>query len=98
MFTALAEPRRRQIVELLASQGQMSASGISNQFQITSAAISQHLKVLREAEVVQMEKQAQQRLYALNLTAFDELEDWARKMKVTWTQRFNQLDQLLSTQ
>lgn len=97
IFTALAEPRRREIVELLAGHGQMSATEISNEFKITAAAISQHLKVLREAEILKMEKQAQRRLYQINPLALDELEEWVRTMKKTWEARFDQLDELLKS-
>ena len=55
-FTALAEPNRRRIIELIASNAEMSASEISNQFDISAPAISQHLKILREAKLVSMEK------------------------------------------
>jgi DNA-binding transcriptional ArsR family regulator len=97
IFQVLAEPRRREIIELLASHGQMSASDISDQFNITSAAISQHLKVLREAELVKMEKHAQQRLYQINPTAFDELENWSQRMKSLWNQRLDRLEALLAS-
>ena len=97
LFTALSVPKRRLIVELLSERGQMSSTEISDEFKITSAAISQLLKVLREAEVVKMEKRAQQRLYDLNPQALEGLEEWARTMKQTWNARFEQLDQLLIT-
>ncbi|MEX0896056.1 MAG: metalloregulator ArsR/SmtB family transcription factor [Patescibacteria group bacterium] len=95
LFSSLAEPRRRKIVELLADRGQMSATDISNQFEISPAAISQHLKILREARVIQMERQARRRLYTLNARAFDELEEWVRQMKTAWSARFDALDALL---
>ena len=60
-FGALADPNRRSIIELLAVRGELPASEISSKFNITPAAISQHLKILREAELVTMEKRAQQR-------------------------------------
>ena len=95
ILPALAEPHRRQIVEMLVHQGQMNATDIANRFEITPAAVSQHLKVLRNAQVLTMEKQAQKRLYQINPAAFDELEGWLRKMRTTWTTRFDQLDSLL---
>jgi DNA-binding transcriptional ArsR family regulator len=95
ILPALAEPHRRQIVELLVSKGQMNATDIARRFEITPAAVSQHLKVLRNARVLTMEKQAQRRLYQINPAAFDELEAWLRKMKETWSARFDQLDSLL---
>lgn len=95
-FSALSEPHRIGIVELLATEGQMNSTAISKEFQITAAAVSQHLKVLREAEILVMEKQAQKRLYQLNPHAFDELELWAKQMKATWESRFSKLDELLA--
>lgn len=96
LFGALSEPHRVGIVELLADKGQMNATAISQEFQITAAAVSQHLKVLREAGVLVMEKQAQKRLYQLNPQAFDELELWAKQMKTAWRSRFSKLDELLA--
>jgi DNA-binding transcriptional ArsR family regulator len=57
-FAAVAEPTRRKIVATLALHGQLSATQISDQFSITTQAISQHLKILREANVLYMEKRA----------------------------------------
>ncbi len=75
VFTALADPTRRAIVELLADGGQLSSSAIAGQFPVSAPAISQHLKVLREANLVEMEKQAQWRIYRVNPKAMLELED-----------------------
>ena len=96
IIPALAEPHRRQIVELLASRGRMNATDISKRFDVTPAAVSQHLKVLRNAQILTMQRKAQQRLYEINPAAFEELEQWSRKMKETRTARFNQLDALLN--
>jgi DNA-binding transcriptional ArsR family regulator len=63
MFTALAEPTRRDILVLLGTHGQLSAGEIYTKFTSSPPAISQHLKVLRDAELVTVEKHAQQRLY-----------------------------------
>ena len=95
IIAALAEPHRQQIVSLLAKEGEMNATAIADRFEVSSAAISQHLKVLRESEVLTMTRQAQQRLYQLNPEAFGELEKWSRSMKETWTKRFDQLNSLL---
>jgi len=96
IFAALAEPRRREIVGMLASNGQMSSSDISDQFKVTAAAISQHLKVLKEAELVRMEKRAQQRLYDINPESLEVVEDWARGLRQLWQARFEKLDKLLA--
>ncbi len=93
-FAALAEPTRRSIIEMLAAQGQLSATAISRKFRVSPPAISQHLKVLREARLVRMEKHAQQRIYAINTEAMGELEEWARKMAAEWDKRFDALEKL----
>ena len=62
-FHALADPNRRRIIEMLAREGELSATEIHSRFSVSAPAISQHLKVLREAGLVQMEKRAQQRIY-----------------------------------
>jgi DNA-binding transcriptional ArsR family regulator len=96
MFYALAEPRRRSIVQMLASKGQLSATDICKNFDISPPAISQHLKVLREAKLVQVEKRAQQRIYQINPDAMIELEEWAKQMTQLWNQRFDALDRVLT--
>jgi len=92
MFYALAEPNRRNIIEILARQGELSASSIADRFHITPAAVSQHLKVLREAKLIRMEKRAQRRIYTLNPNAIKELERWAVQM----SQRFDTLGDVLA--
>ncbi len=97
-FSALADPTRRLILEMLAREGQLSATEISDNFQATPSAISQHLKVLREANLVRMEKRAQQRLYQINSETVGELEQWARQLTQQWDERFAALDQLLEAE
>ncbi|MCI0394983.1 MAG: metalloregulator ArsR/SmtB family transcription factor [Chloroflexi bacterium] len=94
-FAALADPTRRKIMELLARYGQLAATEISEQFPVSAQAISQHLKILREAKLVQVEKRAQQRIYRINPEAMLELEAWARQLRQLWNQRFDALDRIL---
>ncbi len=98
MFYALADPTRRKIIEILARDGQLSATEIYAQFPVSPQAISQHLKVLREANLVQVEKRAQQRIYRINPDAMLELEDWARRMAQLWNQRFDALEKVLEVE
>ncbi len=97
-FSALADPTRRTILEMLARKGQLSATEISDEFHVTPSAISQHLKVLREANLVQMEKRAQQRLYQINPEAMVELEAWAKQLTQRWHERFEALDEVLEAE
>ncbi|TMI09635.1 winged helix-turn-helix transcriptional regulator [Candidatus Bathyarchaeota archaeon] len=98
LFYALAEPTRRGIIELLASKGQLSATDISDNFDVSPPAISQHLKVLRKANFVRVEKRAQQRIYRINPGAMSEIEQWIQKMTRSWNARFAILDEILEAE
>ena len=94
-FSALAEPRRRRVVELVAQRGRLSASQISDEFDVTPQAISQHLRVLREANVLRMEKRAQRRLYTLNPRSMNEIRVWTAHMAKLWTARLDRVEKAL---
>lgn len=95
MFVALADPTRRNILELLASNGELPATAIYEQFAVSPQAVSQHLKVLREAQLVEMEKRAQKHVYRLNLQALAQFEQWVQQVQRTWEERFEALDAVL---
>ncbi|MCB1682616.1 MAG: winged helix-turn-helix transcriptional regulator [Rhodospirillales bacterium] len=97
-FAALADPTRRRIMEMLAARRELAASEISREFSSTPSAISQHLKVLREAELVQMEKRAQQRVYSINTAEIEEMEQWLARMRKFWNDRFDALEALLKAE
>ena len=97
-FCALAEPRRRRVVEVLARRGQLSATQICDEFDVTPQAISQHLKVLREANVILMERRAQRRIYGLNPRSMLDIERWAAGVAEIWNSRFDRLDKALKDQ
>lgn len=98
IYAAIAEPTRRSILEMLAKNGPLTATDIYDQFPVSHPAISQHLKVLREAKLVLMEKHAQQHIYKINSEALFELETWARHMTQLWDQRFDALDTILEVE
>ena len=95
MFVALADPTRRNILELLATSGELSATAIYEKFPVSPQAVSQHLKVLREAHLVVMEKQAQQHIYRLNPQTLSQFEAWVQHMQQRWSERFEALDTVL---
>lgn len=95
IFTALADPNRRKIIDMLASRGALNATQISTHFAVSAPAISQHLKVLRETNLVRVEKRGQQRIYQINTRTMTELEDWARQTTQRWNQRFDALERVL---
>ena len=94
-FSVLAEPRRRRVVEILVRRGKLSASQICEQFDVTPQAISQHLRVLREANVIRMERRAQRRLYAFNPESMAEIQVWTAQMAKLWNGRLERLDRAL---
>ena len=94
-LAALGDPTRRTIFERVAAKP--SAVGeLARELPVSRPAVSQHLKVLRNSQILTMNKQAQKRYYQINPAAFEELEQWSRRMKETWTARLGQLDSLLN--
>jgi DNA-binding transcriptional ArsR family regulator len=95
MFVALSDPTRRAILEILASSGELAATAIYEHFSLSPQAISQHLKVLREANLVVMEKRAQKHLYRLNQETLSQFEAWVQHTRQRWEERFAALDTVL---
>lgn len=96
MFVALADPTRRNIVELLASQGELPATAIYEHFSVSPQAVSQHLKILRETHLVEMKKQAQKHLYRLNPQALSQFEAWVQRTRQAYEEQFLALDAVLA--
>ncbi|SMF12203.1 ArsR/SmtB family transcription factor [Pseudobacteriovorax antillogorgiicola] len=95
-FAALAEPRRQEIVSLLAEQGEMTASDIVKRFKVSAPAISQHLKVLREHSLVEVKKDAQRRLYSINPKGLNEMTDYLDGVRRMWEARLDRLEEYLN--
>lgn len=94
-FAALADPTRSGIVDLLARRGELAAGDISAGFTSSASAISQHLKVLREAGLVTVEKRAQQRVYRLDAGAIGQVESWLSDRARLWNARLDRIDAYL---
>jgi DNA-binding transcriptional ArsR family regulator len=90
-FAALADPTRRQIVEILA-QRELAAGEIVEHFDFSPPAISQHLKVLREAKLVSVRIDAQRRIYGIDPEGFAELDRWLAQVKRFWPPKLDALD------
>jgi DNA-binding transcriptional ArsR family regulator len=95
-FSAIAEPNRRRIIQLLAQRGNLTAGEIAGHFQSSGAAISQHLQILRETKAVVVTRQAQKRIYSLNPEPLQELSGWLFDLTNQWEQRLNRIDAMLS--
>ena len=94
-FTALADPTRRKIVETLAA-GEQSFGDLALLFEMSRPAVSQHLKVLRQAGIVVARADAQRRIYRLDDDALDELDAWLSRVRNFWNPRLDRLEQALS--
>jgi DNA-binding transcriptional ArsR family regulator len=93
-FTALADPTRRQILEIL-GHGRLAAGEIGGNFRLSAPAISQHLKVLREARLVRVEVQGQRRIYSLDPEGLGEMDDWFQRVRHFWSERLDALEEEL---
>jgi DNA-binding transcriptional ArsR family regulator len=90
-LAALADPTRRRIVELLAERDR-SAGELVGEFELSAPAISQHLKVLREAGLVVSRAQGQKRIQSLNPAALDEMDAWLERTRRFWSLRLDALE------
>jgi DNA-binding transcriptional ArsR family regulator len=93
-FAALAEPNRFRIVELLRS-GPRPVNDIGERLRLNQPQVSKHLRVLKEAGLVDVHPRAQQRLYELRAEPLRELHDWLERYRLLWDARFEELDHLI---
>ena len=94
-FAALADPTRRRIVELLGS-GEQAAGALGEGFKLSPPAVSQHLKVLREAGLVRVRIDGQRRIYSLDPDGMAEMEAWFARVRGFWGGRLDALERELS--
>jgi DNA-binding transcriptional ArsR family regulator len=93
-FNAVAEPRRRQLLDLLAD-GERSVNGLVELSGLTQPQVSKHLKVLREVGVVEVRDAGRQRLYRCNGQALKPIHDWISGYEQLWNERYDALDRVL---
>lgn len=93
-FYALADPTRRHIVETLAA-GEQAFGDLADRFEMSRPAVSQHLKVLRDAGIVVARADAQRRIYRLTGNALNELDAWLDKVRSYWNPKLDQLAAVL---
>ena len=91
VFNAIAEPRRRQIIELLARRGALAVGALVVTLGIPQPAVSKHLGVLRKVGLVSVTKQGQQRLYRLEAKELKPMYDWTKRFERYWS---HQLDRI----
>jgi DNA-binding transcriptional ArsR family regulator len=93
-LTALADPTRRQIVEML-GRGELASGEIAERFDISAPAVSQHLKVLKEARLVQVRVEGQRRVYSLDPEGLQMIDAWLAEVRRFWAERLDALEQAL---
>src|SRR5215467_10352068 len=91
VFNAIAEPRRRQICELLARRGALAVGALVAALGLPQPAVSKHLGVLRKVGVVSVMKQSQQRVYNLEAEKLKTIHDWVKAFETLWS---HQLDRI----
>jgi DNA-binding transcriptional ArsR family regulator len=96
-FAALAEPTRRQILDLLREQPR-PVGGLVEVLGMSQPAVSKHLRVLRDAGLVDVEVDAQRRIYSLRLEPLQELDAWLAPYRERWTTALDRLEQHLEEQ
>lgn len=95
IFQAIADPTRRAIITLIALQA-MTPNAIAENFHTTRQAISKHLRILTECEVVKQEQRGREIYYQLEVKKLKEMDEWIEQFRKIWEDRFNQLDNVLS--
>jgi DNA-binding transcriptional ArsR family regulator len=93
-FNAVAEPRRREILDLLAG-GERPVNDLVQMLGLGQPQVSKHLRVLREVGAVEVRDAGRQRLYRLNGHALKPIHDWVKAYEQTWSERFDRLDLVL---
>jgi DNA-binding transcriptional ArsR family regulator len=96
IFQAIADPTRRAIIVLLALQA-MTPNAIADNFNTTRQAVSKHLRILTECEIVKQEQKGREIFYSLEIDKMKEIDMWLEQFRKVWETQFNQLDNLLST-
>lgn len=96
IFQAIADPTRRSIIALIALQA-MTPNAIADNFNTTRQAVSKHLRILTECELIKQEHRGREIYYSLEIDKMKEIDKWLDQYRKIWEDRFNRLDQVLST-
>lgn len=96
IYQAIADPTRRAIIALIALQA-MTPNAIADNFNTTRQAVSKHLRILTECELVKQQQQGREIYYSLEIEKMKEIDLWLNQFRKLWEIRFDQLDHVLST-
>jgi DNA-binding transcriptional ArsR family regulator len=95
VFQAIADPTRRAIIALIALQA-MTPNAIAEHFETSRQAVSKHLRILTECELVHPEQRGREIYYSLEIDKMKEIDEWLEQYRKIWEARFEQLDTLLA--
>lgn len=95
VFQAIADPTRRAIIGLIALQA-MTPNAIAENFNTTRQAVSKHLRILTECDLVKQEHRGREVYYSLEIEKMKEIDKWLSQYRKIWESRFSQLDEVLS--
>jgi DNA-binding transcriptional ArsR family regulator len=95
VFQAVADPTRRAILSLLVL-GAMTPNALAEHFDSTRQAVSKHIKILMECEVVTQKQTGREIYYHVNPERMKEIDIWMERFRKMWEERFDQLDNLLN--
>jgi DNA-binding transcriptional ArsR family regulator len=95
IFQAIADPTRRAIITLIALQA-MTPNAIAEHFATTRQAVSKHIKILAECQLLKQEQTGREIYYHFNPQKMKEVDEWLEPFRARWEDRFNQLDNVLN--
>jgi DNA-binding transcriptional ArsR family regulator len=95
IFQAIADPTRRAIIALIALQA-MTPNAIAENFKTSRQAVSKHLRILTECELVKQEQRGREIYYSLDIDKMKEIDNWLDQYRKMWETRMSQLDDLLA--
>ena len=96
IFQAIADPTRRAIIGLIALQA-MTPNALAEHFNTSRQAVSKHIKILTQCELLKQEQQGREIYYSLEIEKMKEIDQWLNQFRKIWETRFNQLDKVLLT-
>jgi|SRR5690554_950069 len=96
IFQAIADPTRRAILVLIAAQA-MTPNTLAGEFDMSRQAVSKHIKILNECELLEQEKIGREIYYHLKVDKMKEIDQWLDQFRALWENRFDQLDDVLAS-
>ncbi len=97
VFQAIADPTRRDIITLLASGDSLNLNSIADQFEISRPAISKHIKILEECNLIDIQQEGRERICELKPEELEPVSDWVEKNRKLWNSRLDRLENYLKT-